>query len=168
MLLKRSEDFNDWRRENDLPQFLAFANETLPHFGEWQEVFGVTDELFLQSNQTSEFFVDGGLHAFYRYYNPWHWDKTHEVRSASIESFEKTKECADLNNRKITGIDKFEYELHTEFVPFFDWLKTVKGIEISKSFLQVRSDMPQLFWKMLFIFLVLQGHLYREKLVLVV
>ena len=126
--LKNPESFNDWRRKNDLPEFLKFVKAVLPHFDEWQQHFGVTDEIFLRSNQTSEFFVGYGLHSFYRYFNPWHWDKTHEICSSRAESFLKTKEWADNNNRKISGTDKFEYELYTEFVPYFDWLMTAKKI----------------------------------------
>lgn len=128
MWLQSPNAFNDWRRKNDLPQLIAFFKEALPHFEEWQKTFSVSDELILKSNQTSEFFIDEGLRAYFRYYNPWHWDKTHEIRSASAESFIKTKQWADQNNKQIKGSNKFEYELYTEFVPYFDWIRTSKKI----------------------------------------
>lgn len=121
--------FNNWRRKNDLPNLINFFKESLPHFEEWQQAFSCTDDVLLKSNQTSEFFIGTERSAFYSYLNPWHWDKEPDIRSSTLDSFTKAKEWADTNNKKIKKGDKFEYELFTEFVPFFHWLKCEKGIE---------------------------------------
>ena len=54
-------EFDQWRRENDLPQLLAFVRQVLPHFNEWQSAYGVTDEVFLAATQPSKFFT-GKIH----------------------------------------------------------------------------------------------------------
>jgi hypothetical protein len=51
-----SEDFNNWRRQNDLPKLLLFFNEYLPFFKEWQKDNGISNDYFLLSDNTSEFF----------------------------------------------------------------------------------------------------------------
>jgi hypothetical protein len=50
-------EFDQWRRENDLPALLAFFKQVLPHFNEWQSANGITDEVFLMATQPSKFFI---------------------------------------------------------------------------------------------------------------
>ncbi|MDD5026498.1 MAG: potassium channel family protein [Candidatus Peribacteraceae bacterium] len=123
------EAFNDWRRKNDIPLLIGFFKEVLPHFEEWQTQFSVTDELILKSNQTSEFFIGSGLHTFYSYFNPWHWNEGAEICASPEKDFEGRKEWADRSNKSITGDrKKFEYTVFTSFIPYFHWLKTEKNI----------------------------------------
>jgi hypothetical protein len=37
------EEFNQWRRDNDLPGLLAFFRSTLPHFAEWLSEGSISD-----------------------------------------------------------------------------------------------------------------------------
>src|SRR5690349_15345991 len=51
-----AHEFNEWRRQNDLPELLAFFKRDLPHFEEWQAVHAITDDTFLAVTQPSRFF----------------------------------------------------------------------------------------------------------------
>lgn len=52
-----SEEFNKWRRENDLPLLLKFFHESLPFFGEWQKKFKLTDDIIISHDHTGDFFL---------------------------------------------------------------------------------------------------------------
>src|SRR5689334_5788401 len=52
-----AHEFDQWRRENDLPALLEFFKEVLPHFREWQSVFGISDAVFLAPTEPSRFFL---------------------------------------------------------------------------------------------------------------
>src|SRR5258705_322900 len=52
-----ARQFDQWRRENDLPELLAFFKNTLPHFEEWQSAQKIDDDVFLTCTQPSRFFI---------------------------------------------------------------------------------------------------------------
>lgn len=51
------DQFNLWRRQNDLPMLLAFFKEELPSFTEWLAEYGISDESFYLAPHTGEWFL---------------------------------------------------------------------------------------------------------------
>src|SRR4051794_21787638 len=50
-------EFDQWRRDNDLPALLAFFKQVLPHFDEWPSAHHVRGDVFLTATQPSRFFI---------------------------------------------------------------------------------------------------------------
>src|SRR4051812_24518736 len=49
--------FDQWRRENDLPELLGFFKTALPNFEEWQSVHKIDNAVFLTPTEPSKFFL---------------------------------------------------------------------------------------------------------------
>ena len=52
-----ASDFNQWRRENDLPKLMDFFSESLPYFSEWQKKHKLTNEIIISHDHTGDFFL---------------------------------------------------------------------------------------------------------------
>lgn len=50
------EEFNKWRRENDLPKLFNFFGKHLPHFNDWLSESKLTVEYILQTDRPGNFF----------------------------------------------------------------------------------------------------------------
>jgi len=50
------DDFNKWRRENDLKRLFDNFQETLPHFKEWLQTNNLTIDFILGTNNPGQFF----------------------------------------------------------------------------------------------------------------
>ena len=63
-----AEDFNEWRRANDLPFLLEFFKNELPNFCDWMNEQGVTDEAFVKALHTGEWFLGKHVRQFLNYF----------------------------------------------------------------------------------------------------
>lgn len=61
------EDFNEWRKKNDLPKLLSFFKDELPFFNEWLSTFNISDDDFYQAPQTSQWLLGEISLNFYEY-----------------------------------------------------------------------------------------------------
>lgn len=116
------EEFNKWRRENDLPRLLAYFKSSLPNFQDWMTKFNITDNDFINLNHTSNFFI--GTKPKYLFDADDHEDgKVHFVCNLTKEKY--------LLNLKLGLGDRASALIiinsEKEFVPFFEWRKRLVG-----------------------------------------
>lgn len=116
------EDFNKWRRKNDLPNLFAVLRANLPHFEEWLEQTHITELEILDYEFISNFFTGKG----HRYYS-------------------KVKDLIDKGKPEIIvvlendsqGYRKFQLQQYKQilgeateqrkFLPYFEWLNKRNG-----------------------------------------
>ena len=112
-----SEEFNQWRRINDLPKLLNYFREILPFFEEWQKEFHLTDDLILSHNHTGDFFLWEGELIFVSTE-----DKYKNCDSVQVISQKRLNELISLN------LPEFRYWIFATFLPYFYWLHKIKRI----------------------------------------
>ena len=111
-----SEEFNQWRRDNDLPKLMNFFHESLPFFSEWQQKFNLTDDIIMSHDHTGDFFI-------------WQWEKKY------IQHSDKDSNCEPLvivDNKFLDRIESLQLREYSKsilaiFVPYFDWLHKDKN-----------------------------------------
>lgn len=110
------DDFNAWRRKNDLPKLLSFFEKSLPLFGEWLASNALTADIIIDSNKPGEFFF---------------WEK--EVKMYVYED-KGRKECFfipienDSHAKQLEKIEsKQEYKKIIKFRPYFFWASQQLG-----------------------------------------
>ena len=108
------EEFNEWRKQNDLPKLLSFFKKNLPLFNEWLEVSKITDMDFCNAPHTGEWFMGRDMLNFVEY----------------IENDdEKIVICQDFND-KFKFLSK-HYEIKSQrsfsFIPYIQWGKKKIG-----------------------------------------
>jgi len=116
-----SEEFNQWRRENDLKSLFEFFRERLPFFEEWLTANQLTIPIILETDMPGQFF---------------HWNKpTYMAKTTKEESISyffvpvesEKHEKRILANQKITyNHEKTEW---LRFIPYFLWVKTEHKID---------------------------------------
>jgi len=122
--LRNINNFNDWRRRNDIPLLLTFFKGYLPFFEEWQETNNISDEVFLSSDKTSEFFLKKSRLYYYKITNPpelIHLDN----KEVSFHAYEAKDDFRIKKSLEIHGIKS---ELVAEFHPYFFWLNKFKNV----------------------------------------
>lgn len=111
-----SNDFNEWRRNNDLPKLLSFFDRILPFFKERKQSYKLTNEIIISHDHTWDFFI---------------WDE--EAIFVKIE--EKYWNLENLQIVSPTWLeimknhfsDSIKIEIYTKFIPYFHWLHTFKN-----------------------------------------
>jgi len=102
--------FNEWRRNNDLPNLIAsFAK--LPDFKIWQSTFGISTQHLLQVNNIGAFFCDDENKIIYQY--------THTPGTAPIQ--EKYGIVYPKNLTKFKKELKRDKKVFWEFTPYLRW-----------------------------------------------
>ncbi|MBC8052180.1 MAG: two pore domain potassium channel family protein [Sphingobacteriaceae bacterium] len=110
-----NEDFNEWRRNNDLKVLFGFFEKTLPDFNLWMEEYKFTREFILKTDKPGSFFynsnevflfVSEGEHGELSYF------------FLPIENQSHKKAIGDK-------LFKEEREMH-QFLPYLAWIKARK------------------------------------------
>jgi hypothetical protein len=121
-------EFDQWRRENDLPQLLAFFRQVLPHFNEWQSAYGVTDEVFLAATQPSKFFT-GKSQLFLACSTGPDFDAGRDLTNAHFHDRALDLRANEAWQMKDFGEIRYRHDWEVSFTPFFHWLRTAKRIK---------------------------------------
>lgn len=105
------DDFNKWRRENDLLKLFNCFQKTLPHFNDWLNEFNFTIDFILNTDKPGGFF---------------YWDTETILVKSSERGFDHyffvpiENEAHDKRLRKKSGSDTaVEYR----FMPYLRWAK---------------------------------------------
>ncbi len=112
------DDFNKWRRENDLKRLFECFRNTLPHFDEWLDSNGLTISFILETDKPGQFFywnketycIKSRQDSFINYYFVPIYDEHHN------------KQILNLQNNN--GEDEY-----FKFTPYFLWVKKEYKIE---------------------------------------
>jgi hypothetical protein len=123
-----AHEFNEWRRQNDLPQLLAFFKRELPHFEEWQRVHAITDETFLAATQPSKFFRgDKTMHLWSSTGPDW---EQGGAETTSVHFSERWLSNRSWEERQREDFGEVRYHTNWSiwFVPYFRWLRKAKGM----------------------------------------
>ncbi|WP_336732722.1 potassium channel family protein [Chryseobacterium sp. VD8] len=112
------DDFNKWRRENDLKRLFECFRNTLPHFDEWLDSNGLTISFILETDKPGQFFywnketycIKSQQDGFINYYFVPIYDKHHN------------KQILNLQNSN-------EEDEYFKFTPYFLWVKKEYKIE---------------------------------------
>jgi hypothetical protein len=123
-----AHEFNEWRRQNDLPELLTFFRNELPHFEEWQQVHAITDETFLAATQPSQFFRGDKTMYLWSSTGP-DWDRG-GAETTTVHFSERWLSSRDWQawQRKDFGEVKYHTNWSIWFVPYFRWLRKAKGM----------------------------------------
>lgn len=121
-------EFDEWRRKNDLPELLAFFKQGLPHFGEWQSVHGVTDEVFLTATQPSKFFIGKSLLFLACSTGP-DYDAGQDLTRAYFHETAFDVTAGEAWQMKDFGEIRYHHNWEVSFTPFFHWLRTAKHMK---------------------------------------
>jgi hypothetical protein len=121
------EDFNKWRRENDLPELLVFFQKSLPHFAEWQAVHKIDDTIFLALTEPSNFFMAG--------------TKKFLLSTTGPDEFGNERTRIYFHDRPLDANSDDEWQTKTfgrirhtrnwelPFTPYFRWLRGTKHVK---------------------------------------
>jgi hypothetical protein len=113
------DEFNKWRRENDLKHLFECFQKRLPHYDEWLKSFGIDTKYILESDKPGQFFY--GEYDVYcvktikKEYNNYDFYRVHN---------EKHNQDLLVSLKKPEEGEKIEY---VKFTPYFAWVKNVKG-----------------------------------------
>lgn len=108
-------EFNQWRKENDIPNLIKFFNSKLPDFEIWKKEFRITDELLLNVNNIGLFFQGDYKKFLYQYEddNETHYGFVDPKNSISI--------------RRLIKISKNDKRPYWIFKPYLEWAKIRKS-----------------------------------------
>lgn len=114
--LMPSDEFNEWRAQNDLPLLREFFIARLPHFREWLDEFGIDADLFCRIIPTGTLFTGRGRKIVVREEIANERNTFYRHRKLTREQFEK--------KYRDTGqaVPAF-----VEFEPYFSWAKKKLG-----------------------------------------
>lgn len=115
------DDFNKWRRENDLKRLFDCFQKTLPHFDEWLQANNLTIDFILGTDNPGQFF---------------HWDKDTYCVKTTKEDYVTYFFVPVYNERhdkriqktKLLDTDKEKSE-RFKFKPYFAWVKEKHKID---------------------------------------
>jgi hypothetical protein len=113
------EDFNKWRRENDLINLFDCFQKSLPHFDEWLNIHNFTISFILNTDKPGSFFywnketilIKSNDKGFDHYFFVPIEDKYHDNRLNKIPKVEKEK------------VEQFRFK------PYFLWAKEKLGTD---------------------------------------
>jgi len=120
------QEFNAWRRANDLPRLLAFLKEALPHFVEWLRTHSIGDEDFIAVDHTSRLLLG---------------ERTRYIIDVTEQRYsierERRTSVSDVSDEQIRAglLRAFgsmgTTEIHSakSFEPYFMWLSRAKRIK---------------------------------------
>ncbi len=120
-------EFDQWRRENDLPKLLTFCKEVLPHFEEWQTTHRVSDDVFLAPHQPSRFFR-GTRPLFLVSSTGPDYDVGHDATTAYFCDHPIDPRLDEERQRKDFGELRYGRNWDRTVTPYFHWLQSAKRI----------------------------------------
>ncbi len=105
------EEFNKWRRENDLLKLFEHFKTVLPHFDEWLSEFNLTTEFILSTDQPGDFF---------------YWEKDVYVVKSTDENFPSyffVPVEDEKHDRQISEVGKKQNTEQIKYKPYLIWAK---------------------------------------------
>ena len=109
------DDFNKWRRENDLKKLFECFQQNLPHFDEWLKENHLTIDFILETNNPGQFF---------------HWNNDTYCIKSTKEDYVSYFFVPVYNKRHDKQIQKIkpvnldnEQSEQFKFKPYFFWIK---------------------------------------------
>lgn len=118
-LWKQSPDeFNEWRRSNDLPLLFQYFLRKLPHFQVWLDSYGLDIPLLCRLVPTGEIFKGSGKKTIIEMESD---NKKNKVVNCSSLNIDETMEYWKLRNKEVTVLGSFQ--------PYFEWAKNKLGRE---------------------------------------
>lgn len=119
-------EFDQWRRENDLPELLAFFKKALPHFEEWQSAHKIDDSVFLAPTQPSKFFRGDKPVFLVSMIGP----DDFGVDRTTVSFHDRALDShADREwQEKHFGTIRYRTNWELSFIPYFRWLRVAKGL----------------------------------------
>ena len=114
--LMPSDEFNEWRAQNDLPLLRKFFISRLPHFQEWLDQFKIDAELFCRVVPTGALFIGSGAKLAVREEIANEHNTFYRHRNVTRAQFEQR--CRDLR-QPVPPVLEFE--------PYFSWAKERLG-----------------------------------------
>lgn len=128
--------FNAWRRANDLPLLVAFLREALPHFPEWLDTYGISDDEFVAVDHTSRLLTGTGP----KYIADITQQKygIDSERSISVSEL-SAPEMAERLIRAFGSVGTTQIHSARAFVPYFDWLHRTKHTKYFRIFRDINN-----------------------------
>lgn len=108
------EEFNSWRRSNDLPQLLNYFNRKLPKFSEWFSTFSIDNNIFLNAPHTGQWFLGEEENLFIEYFD--NGKQNFVITRSFKEDFSFRSK-----HRKIEIVNQLK------FIPYIYWAKNKIG-----------------------------------------
>lgn len=104
----RPNEFNEWRKENDLPRLFDILHHNLNGFKEWIDTFGLNKDIFINAPRTGELFTGKEIFDFVSY--TCNKKKKFIIKQSSI------------NIKKILEKESFIHNVSViKFIPFLHW-----------------------------------------------
>jgi uncharacterized protein YjbI with pentapeptide repeats len=120
------EEFNQWRRDNDLPKLLEFFKEALPHFEEWQTVNVIDDATFLAPTGQVRFLRGDGPVFLSSSTGPNEFGEKKTTVYFHDNAFDVV---ADRRWQADTFCEiRYTRNWEIPFIPYFKWLRTQKQV----------------------------------------
>lgn len=115
------DDFNNWRRENDLKSLFDCFQKTLPHFDEWLTENNLTINIILETDNPGQFFY---------WNNDVYFTKTTKKDDISYYFIPVYNQRHDKRIQKIEPTSNEEYvEKRFKFTPYIAWVKKKHKID---------------------------------------
>lgn len=111
------DEFNQWRRENDLLKLFKLFQKTLPHFEEWLEEFSFTIEFILDTDKPGGFF---------------YWDTETILVKSTEEGFDDYFFIpieSEAHNKRLSKKSESDTAIEYRFIPYLRWAKNKTGKE---------------------------------------
>lgn len=111
------DEFNQWRRENDLLRLFNCFQKTLPHFEEWLKEFSFTIEFILNTDKPGGFF---------------YWDtETILVKSTErgFDDYFFVPIENEAHDKRLSNKSESDTAIEYRFMPYLRWAKNRLGKE---------------------------------------
>lgn len=111
------DEFNQWRRENDLLRLFNCFQKTLPHFEEWLKEFSFTIEFILNTDKPGGFF---------------YWDTETILVKSTEQGFDDYFFVPienEAHNKRLSKKEENDTAVEYRFIPYLRWAKNKMGIE---------------------------------------
>lgn len=116
------DEFNKWRRENDIPKLLKYFKENMPLFKEWQIENAIDDSIFLSSDRTSEFFIGSEERYLTTATGP---SESGQIETASFVT-PKSRKALEKEYAQWGKEIVFKVISSRSIYPYFYWLRKLK------------------------------------------
>jgi hypothetical protein len=111
------DEFNQWRRENDLLKLFNCFQKTLPHFDEWLKEFNFTIEFILNTDKPGGFF---------------YWDTETLLVKSTAQGFDDyffVPIESEAHNKRLSKKSESDTAIEYRFMPYLRWAKNKLGKE---------------------------------------
>lgn len=111
------DEFNQWRRENDLLRLFNCFQKKLPHFDEWLKEFNFTIEFILNTDKPGGFF---------------YWDTETILVKSTDQGFDDYFFIpieSEAHNKRLSQKSESDTAIEYRFIPYLRWAKNKLGKE---------------------------------------